>query len=53
MRFLRPVSGYILIDHRCNEDIREELQILDMIKTCGLVIKVATITRENGTKQIS
>jgi hypothetical protein len=28
MRFLRTVAGYQLIDHRHNEDIREELQII-------------------------
>jgi hypothetical protein len=30
MRFLRSVAGYRLIDHRCNEDIRYELQIIDI-----------------------
>jgi hypothetical protein len=30
MRFLRSVAGYRLIDHRRNEDIREELQIKDI-----------------------
>jgi hypothetical protein len=30
MRFLRSVAGYRLIDHRRNEDIREELQIIDI-----------------------
>jgi hypothetical protein len=29
-RFLRSVAGYRLIDHRRNEDIREELQIIDI-----------------------
>jgi hypothetical protein len=29
MRFLRSMAGYRLIDHRRNEDIREELQIID------------------------
>jgi hypothetical protein len=30
MRFLRSVAGYRLIDHRRNEDVREELQIVDI-----------------------
>jgi hypothetical protein len=30
MRFLRSVAGYRLIDHRRNEDIREEIQIIDI-----------------------
>jgi hypothetical protein len=30
MRFLRSVAGYRLIDHRRNEDIREELQLIDI-----------------------
>jgi hypothetical protein len=30
MHFLRAMSGYELIEHRCNEDIREELQIADI-----------------------
>jgi hypothetical protein len=30
MRFLRSVAGYRLIDHRRNEDTREELQIIDI-----------------------
>jgi hypothetical protein len=30
MCFLRSVAGYRSIDHRCNEDIREELQIIDI-----------------------
>jgi hypothetical protein len=30
MRFLRSVAGYRLTDHRRNEDIREELQIIDI-----------------------
>jgi hypothetical protein len=30
IRFLRSVAGYRLIDHRRNEDIREELQIIDI-----------------------
>jgi hypothetical protein len=30
MRFLRSMVGYLLIDHRRNEDIREELQIIDI-----------------------
>jgi hypothetical protein len=30
MHFLRSVAGYRLIDHRCNEDTREELQIIDI-----------------------
>jgi hypothetical protein len=30
MRFLRSVAGQGLIDHRRNEDIREELQIIDI-----------------------
>jgi hypothetical protein len=29
MRSLRSVAGYRLIDHRRNEDIREELKIID------------------------
>jgi hypothetical protein len=30
MRFLRSVAGYRLIDHRRNEDKREEIQIIDI-----------------------
>jgi hypothetical protein len=30
MRFLRSMAGYRLIDHRRNEDIREERQIQDI-----------------------
>jgi hypothetical protein len=30
MHFLRSVAGYQLIDHRRDEDIREELQIIDI-----------------------
>jgi hypothetical protein len=30
MRFLRSAAGYRLIDHRRNEDTREELQIIDI-----------------------
>jgi hypothetical protein len=30
MRLLRSVAGYRLIDHRRNEDIREEIQIIDV-----------------------
>jgi hypothetical protein len=30
MRFLRSVAGSRLIDHRRNEDVREELQIIDI-----------------------
>jgi hypothetical protein len=30
MRFIRSVAGYRLIDHKRNEDIREELQIIDV-----------------------
>jgi hypothetical protein len=30
MRFQRSVAGYRLIDHRRNEDIREELHLLDI-----------------------
>jgi hypothetical protein len=30
MSFLRSVAGYRLIDHRRNDDIREELQIIDI-----------------------
>jgi hypothetical protein len=30
IRFLRSVAGYRLIDHRRNEGIREELQIIDI-----------------------
>jgi hypothetical protein len=37
--FVRSVAGYRLIDHRRNEDIREELQIIDInsrIKDCQI-----------------
>jgi hypothetical protein len=30
IRFLRSVAGYRLIDHRRNEDIREEIQIINI-----------------------
>jgi hypothetical protein len=30
MRFLRLLGGYRLIDQRRNEDVREELQIIDI-----------------------
>jgi hypothetical protein len=30
MRFLRSLAGYRLIDNRRNEDIREEIQIIDI-----------------------
>jgi hypothetical protein len=30
MRFLRSAAGYRLIDHRRNEDLREEIQIVDI-----------------------
>jgi hypothetical protein len=30
MRFLRSAAGYRLIDHRRNEELREEIQIIDI-----------------------
>jgi hypothetical protein len=39
MRFLRSVAGYRLIDYRRNEDIREEIQLIDInsiIKDCQI-----------------
>jgi hypothetical protein len=37
MHFLRSVAGYRLIDHRCNEDIREELQVISKSKVIGVM----------------
>jgi hypothetical protein len=37
MRFLRSLAGYRLIDHRRNEDIREELQIIEKTKELKII----------------
>jgi hypothetical protein len=51
MRFLRAVSGYRLIDHTRNEDIREALQNFDVnSRIKDYEIKPATVRRTNGTK---
>jgi hypothetical protein len=53
MFFLRSVAGYRLIDHRRNEDIREEIQIIDInSRIKDYQIKWLQL-RKNGTKQNS
>jgi hypothetical protein len=53
MRFLRAVSGYRLIDHRCHEVIREELQIDVNSRIKYYQIKVARARGKNGATLIT
>lgn len=44
MRLLRPLAGYELLDHKINEEIRQELGVKSYVKNKRLREKLANVT---------